>query len=509
MIMTSNSNVMAKPKESKIVFNDSSIPTWLEDSASPEQSEDISSASDPWLSENVLLTNPGPTLPESVVPNIISEHGNMMNNSESKQRKRLRTSSFGNVSPAKCSASEAVAQDDMSSSSNDNTSTAAADTQPPPPLAKAVSPSSDTGEDVIIDDCTFSDDDDCVVLPTTAAPPAAAPASSPPIAPVSRAGRRGPPPPGDASEPVPFGVDEVVPVDDRTVLVTTAPDFCLLLWGAFQVRVLRGALRVHGALLTPARAQYLPVFALRVKALPPLLSAEDCAADNTAPAGVPALPAEAAAALERTGGTVLLLRRLPSHLLSLLAAKLGDTFTPRPDSQDAVLSRVGCRLLRAADELHQLGLNTFATSAEWEAQLRQLETRSAGKERLRVVFAGGKGVGKSSWMYHVLNLLLNTRRHVYVLDLDPGQAEFTPCACLSLVKVDTFIVGPSFTHLTKPVRSVFLGEVSVANDPSGYLDAAHQLATAYRQLAETDPAPLLINTMGWGSDWSGQVPQIG
>ena len=73
-------------------------------------------------------------------------------------------------------------------------------------------------------------------------------------------------------------------------------------------------------------------------------------------------------------------------------------------------------------------------------------------ERLRVVFAGGKGVGKSSWMYYVLNTLLNTWRHVYVLDLDPGQVEFTPCACLSLVKVDTFLIGPSFTHLTNPLR---------------------------------------------------------
>ena len=46
-------------------------------------------------------------------------------------------------------------------------------------------------------------------------------------------------------------------------------------------------------------------------------------------------------------------------------------------------------------------------------------------------------------------------------------------------------------------RSVFTGEISVANDPSGYLDGARQLVTAYRELSEADPAPLLVNTMGW------------
>ena len=50
---------------------------------------------------------------------------------------------------------------------------------------------------------------------------------------------------------------------------------------------------------------------------------------------------------------------------------------------------------------------------------------------------------------------------------------------------------------------MFLGEVSVANDPCGYLAAAQQLVTEYRRLARTDPAPLLVNTMGWAN---GQSP---
>ena len=49
---------------------------------------------------------------------------------------------------------------------------------------------------------------------------------------------------------------------------------------------------------------------------------------------------------------------------------------------------------------------------------------------------------------------------------------------------------------------MFVGEVSVANDPFGYLAAAQQLVAEYRERAKADPAPLLVNTMGWANGQS-------
>ena len=242
------------------------------------------------------------------------------------------------------------------------------------------SSSSESGEDIIIDDCTFSDGDDCVALETTAptdwTSSSARPVPSSPPPPPS-GGPPHPPDPAESAGSTPFGLEEVVAVDESTVLVTTAPQFCLLLWGAYQVRVLRGTVCIHGAILTPARSDYLSVFALRVKALPPLRPAEGTSADASE-CTMDGLPKEAAAALRGTAGCALLLRRLPSRLLSLLADQFGDTFTPRAsDTDDLVLSHTGCWLLRDAAELRQLQLSPHVSSAQWEQRLRQLAASSA------------------------------------------------------------------------------------------------------------------------------------
>jgi len=67
---------------------------------------------------------------------------------------------------------------------------------------------------------------------------------------------------------------------------------------------------------------------------------------------------------------------------------------------------------------------------------------------------GGKGLGKSTFMRMLINKILSQQeeKRVLVLDLDPGQSEFTAPGCLSLVEVNEPLLGPSFTHIKTPIR---------------------------------------------------------
>lgn len=122
--------------------------------------------------------------------------------------------------------------------------------------------------------------------------------------------------------------------------------------------------------------------------------------------------------------------------------------------------------------------------------------------------------------------------HVAYLDTDLGQPEFTPPGLVSLSVLDRPVLGqfsltdvmmhlangrdatgPSFTHLSLPVASHFLGSTSPASDPSAYLAAINALLTTYSEieypLLDDQPAtsakngkirdriPLVVNTQGW------------
>ena len=385
-----SSKKVTKPKKSEQISSEPGLPLWLQEESS---SSEMSNSADPWLSGNAVVEEVATTSSDDAGESgAKQELPNRTERPKVKNLKRPRTSS-ANEQPSKPAAVEVMVEDGCSNSSNgdscmDDATHPTGSTMPPAAPVADIAASSDSGEEVIIDDCTFSDEGDCVVLENSASTAPAAqsssntgPVPSTPSFPSSSSA------PGDTADPsapaesAPFGLGEVIPVDSDTVLVTTAAQFRLLLWGGYQVRVLRGAVCLHGATLTPARTEFLPVFALRVKALPPLRPAavSEPSTDGTPAEKLPTLPKQAAAALRDATGCVLLLRRLPSRLLTLLAAQLGDTFTPRAGEEgDLVLSHTGCRLLRTAAEIRQLQLNPHVTSAAWERLLQQLATRAAG-----------------------------------------------------------------------------------------------------------------------------------
>lgn len=73
----------------------------------------------------------------------------------------------------------------------------------------------------------------------------------------------------------------------------------------------------------------------------------------------------------------------------------------------------------------------------------------------RTVVCGGKGLGKSTFLRYYVNKLL-ANGPVLVIDLDPGQAEFTVAGHVSATVVTKPLLGPSYTHLSTPDLYVLL-----------------------------------------------------
>ncbi|KDE04810.1 hypothetical protein MVLG_04774 [Microbotryum lychnidis-dioicae p1A1 Lamole] len=145
--------------------------------------------------------------------------------------------------------------------------------------------------------------------------------------------------------------------------------------------------------------------------------------------------------------------------------------------------------------------------------------------RLCLLVEGPKRVGKSTFSKLVLHQLLSRFMAVAYLDTDLGQPEFMPPGFVSLNVITSPQLGPSFTHLSVPMASYFIGQTSPANDPTSYLDAIHKLYQLFEHEVEyafaeetrstrrrgpqaqsstskdgtkaTDRIPLLINTHGW------------
>lgn len=88
--------------------------------------------------------------------------------------------------------------------------------------------------------------------------------------------------------------------------------------------------------------------------------------------------------------------------------------------------------------------NVIKISRKWEILANGISQTS------KVFLSGGKGVGKSTLLRYLTNSLLMQYEAVKVIDLDPGQPEFTVSGCISACTIRFPIFGPNFTHIIKP-----------------------------------------------------------
>ncbi|XP_047996529.1 polynucleotide 5'-hydroxyl-kinase NOL9 [Leguminivora glycinivorella] len=117
------------------------------------------------------------------------------------------------------------------------------------------------------------------------------------------------------------------------------------------------------------------------------------------------------------------------------------------------------------------------------------------KPQSKGILCGGKGSGKSSFLRYYVNKLL-ARGAVLVIDLDPGQSEFTPAGSVSATVVEEPLLGPPFTHLKTPERMLNIGIISTMDNPRRYATAVQQLIDYCHSEPRFQDLPWIVNTMG-------------
>ncbi|XP_074597689.1 uncharacterized protein LOC141852551 [Brevipalpus obovatus] len=119
----------------------------------------------------------------------------------------------------------------------------------------------------------------------------------------------------------------------------------------------------------------------------------------------------------------------------------------------------------------------------------------------KLLVCGGQNSGKSSMFRHLTNRLLSEGcEKVYILDLDPGQVEFTPPGIISLVEIKDPLLSPPFVNCLRSHSSVVMscsvGGISMENNPDLYLANFIHMWRHFQEKCDSS-SPIIINTMGW------------
>jgi polynucleotide 5'-hydroxyl-kinase GRC3/NOL9 len=158
-------------------------------------------------------------------------------------------------------------------------------------------------------------------------------------------------------------------------------------------------------------------------------------------------------------------------------------------------------------------LQPLLSPPEWNEVLSRLSALNPRKTPA-IMVCGPKSSGKSTFTKMLSNRLLSTATEgmttnfhnqsgVALLDLDPGQPEFSIPGQLSLIHIQEPNFGPPYSHpipgiKSRLVRAHTIGAVSPSIDPSLYMACALDLFAHYRNLLSLVPnCPLVINTPGW------------
>lgn len=138
-----------------------------------------------------------------------------------------------------------------------------------------------------------------------------------------------------------------------------------------------------------------------------------------------------------------------------------------------------------------------------------LECKKACK---RILVCGGKGVGKSTMVRHLINRLLSQEgmNKIALLDCDAGQPEFSAPGILSLTFMTKPILSPPHTHMIcgrkdkytiecEHKMASFYGYTTSKINPVRYIESVRSLLQRYETICSEmgENIPLVINTDGW------------
>ncbi|KAI9707278.1 MAG: Polynucleotide 5'-hydroxyl-kinase grc3 [Candelina mexicana] len=164
-------------------------------------------------------------------------------------------------------------------------------------------------------------------------------------------------------------------------------------------------------------------------------------------------------------------------------------------------------------------LEVLEIPTEWHTSIQAL-CDNLGRRPPKILVCGPKSSGKSTFVRQCCNHILTmdpTRNSapdgkgllqndgVALMDLDPGQPEYSAPGQLSLIHLRTPTFGPPYTHPILPstndnrlVRAHNIAAISPKDDPRHYTACALDLLTHYQELHLKHPScTLVINCSGW------------
>ncbi|KAH7382823.1 hypothetical protein BKA64DRAFT_629692 [Cadophora sp. MPI-SDFR-AT-0126] len=278
------------------------------------------------------------------------------------------------------------------------------------------------------------------------------------------------------------------------VRVKLAPGERLVIVGQYELCIKGGQITLMGAILQPSKASYR-VTAPSSHSLPVLrcLSADINSAD-------------------------IVLRNCKSGLedldkLSPLFARLWGTHsgpfgTEYKDLVPSFRNSTFRVLFSSKLGLQSSYLQPLVSPPEWNLLLSKL---SEPAEKARVIMVcGPKSSGKSTFTKLLCNRLLSEAtankalsQGIALLDLDPGQPEYSPPGQLALVHIQDPNFGTPFSHpvpcgKSKVIRAHSIASITPSSDPSLYMTCVLDLFSIYRaERSAVHNCPLIINTPGW------------
>ncbi|TVY57268.1 Polynucleotide 5'-hydroxyl-kinase GRC3, partial [Lachnellula suecica] len=299
---------------------------------------------------------------------------------------------------------------------------------------------------------------------------------------------------------------------DGTILLRLAPGERLVLIGHYAITVRKGQITLLGATLQPSQTLY-KVYAASSHALPVIRcmatdidAAEICLHQSESGLGRLNYLSPLFGKLWNDGSG-----SLGPEFESLLEEKDSSTYqTVRSNLNMNDLALNSDQLFSSQDGPLKAFLYPLISPAEWNAALAKL---TESTERTPILFVcGPKSSGKSTFARLLTNRLLSNLSNsqkgagttgIALLDLDPGQPEYSTPGHLSLVHLQEPNFGPPFTHpkphgLSRTLRAHAIGAVTPSMDPSFYMACASDLFAHYRNMLSSTPnCPLIINTPGW------------
>ncbi|KAH8327227.1 hypothetical protein KR074_007529 [Drosophila pseudoananassae] len=123
----------------------------------------------------------------------------------------------------------------------------------------------------------------------------------------------------------------------------------------------------------------------------------------------------------------------------------------------------------------------------------------------RMMFVGGKGVGKSSLLRYLVNRSLGQFPKILLIDLDIGQPELFVAQTVSCTLIEEPLLGPGFFLNKQPDRAYAVGHVNVVMCAEEYANAVTQLARHIQKDAKYQNLPWLINTMGYNKGFGTEL----